>query len=39
VNLAQLFTLDKPRLMERLGKLPTARMQTVETGIRLVLAL
>jgi mRNA interferase MazF len=37
VNLAQLLTLDKSRLLRRLGALSSERMEQVNTAIRISL--
>jgi mRNA interferase MazF len=39
INVSQLLTLDKSFLNERIGRLPTASMNSLEEGLRLVLAL
>ena len=39
VNVSQLATLDKSRLLGRVGALPGAVLRQVEEGVRLVLAL
>jgi len=39
VNLAQLLTADKQRLVRRLGSLPSSRMQQVEAALRISLGL
>ena len=39
VNISQLITLTKTFLVERVGRIPPARLQEVEGGLRLVLAL
>jgi mRNA interferase MazF len=39
VNVSQLLTIDKSHLRERIGRLPRARMEEIETGMRLVLGL
>lgn len=39
VNVAQLITLDKQMLTERVGRLPAESLRDVDAGIKLVLAL
>ena len=39
INVSQLITLDKSFLNDRAGKIPSTKMQAVEEGVRLVLAL
>ena len=39
VNLAQILTLDKTRLMKRLGAVDSERMREVDTAIRVSLGL
>jgi mRNA interferase MazF len=39
VNVSQLVTLDRRYLTERIGRAPTAQMEKVEHGLRLVLSL
>jgi mRNA interferase MazF len=39
VNMSQIVTVDKDRLLERAGKLRSDRMREVESGMRLVLGL
>jgi mRNA interferase MazF len=39
INVSQLITLDKSFLSDRVGKIPAAKMQAVDDGVRLVLAL
>jgi len=39
VNVSQLVTLDKHVLVERVGRIPAAKMREVDEGVRLVLAL
>jgi mRNA interferase MazF len=39
VNVSQLATVDRERLLDRAGALPGALLQQVEEGVRLVLAL
>jgi mRNA interferase MazF len=39
VNATQISTLDRRFLHERIGRLPTATLQQVEDGVRLVLGL
>jgi mRNA interferase MazF len=38
-NVAQVMTLDREDLVERLGQLPSEKMQQVDAGLRLSLAL
>ncbi len=38
-NVSQLVTLDRDFLTERAGKLPTRLMATIDSGLKLVLAL
>jgi mRNA interferase MazF len=39
VNVSQLITLDKSFLNDRVGKISSTKMQAIEDGVRLVLAL
>lgn len=39
VNVSQLQVIDRSRLAQAVGKLPTHHLKSVESGIRLVLAL
>jgi mRNA interferase MazF len=39
INISQLLTLDKAILTERIGRLSPHRLQELEAGLRLVLAL
>lgn len=39
INVSQVATVNKARLTERIGMLPSTMMQEVETGLRLVLSL
>ena len=39
VNVAQMATVDRAALVERVGKLPGDRMAQVEAGVRLVLGM
>ena len=39
VNVSQLLTLDKTRLVDRVGRVPFPLMQQVDEGMRLVLSL
>ncbi|MFH0946217.1 MAG: type II toxin-antitoxin system PemK/MazF family toxin [Planctomycetota bacterium] len=39
VNVSQLLTLDRSFLVERVGKLASSVVETVESGLRLVLSL
>jgi len=39
INVSQLITLDKSYLTERVGKLPSGQLLTLEDGLRLVLSL
>lgn len=39
VNVSQIVTLDKHVLVERVGRVPAAKMREVDDGVRLVLAL
>jgi mRNA interferase MazF len=39
VNVSQLITLDKTFLNDRVGKLSSSKMQVIDEGVRLVLAL
>ncbi len=39
VNVSQVATLDKDRLLERVGALPRRKLEEVEQGVRLVLGL
>jgi len=39
VNVSQVATIDKRRLLERVGSLPTLLLAEVEDGLRLVLGL
>lgn len=39
VNVSQIVTLDKQVLVERVGRIPAAKMREVDDGVRLVLAL
>jgi mRNA interferase MazF len=39
VNVSQVATIDKQRLLERVGRLPARLMAEVENGVRLVLGL
>lgn len=39
VNVSQLITLDKSFLNDRLGKVSSSKMQAIDEGVRLVLAL
>ena len=39
VNVSQVATIDKQRLLERVGRLPARLMAEVEDGVRLVLGL
>lgn len=39
VNVSQIVTLDKSFLIDRVGKLPAAKLREVDEGVRLVLAL
>jgi mRNA interferase MazF len=39
INVSQLITLDKSFLNDRVGKIPGTKMQAVDEGVRLVLAL
>lgn len=39
INVSQLLTLDKAVLAERIGQLSSVRLQELEVGLRLVLAL
>lgn len=39
VNVSQIVTLDKHSLVERVGRIPVAKMREVDEGVRLVLAL
>ncbi len=39
VNVSQLLTLDKSRLIDRVGRVPFPLMQQVDEGMRLVLSL
>ena len=39
VNVSQLVTLSKNFLVERIGRIPPARLGEVEEGLRLVLSL
>jgi mRNA interferase MazF len=39
VNVSQVATIDKRRLLERVGSLPTRLLAEVEDGLRLVLGL
>jgi mRNA interferase MazF len=39
VNVTQVVTVDKENLLERIGTLPSAVIEEVEAGLRLVLAL
>ncbi|MBN1421990.1 MAG: type II toxin-antitoxin system PemK/MazF family toxin [Planctomycetes bacterium] len=39
VNVTQLFTLDRSRLIERAGALPAGAMHALEDGLRLSLSL
>ncbi|MDY6893396.1 MAG: type II toxin-antitoxin system PemK/MazF family toxin [Chloroflexota bacterium] len=38
-NVSQLITVDKASLTEKIGKLTTSQMQSVDDGLRLVLSL
>ena len=37
VNVSQLVTIDRTRLVERMGRLSPLKMESVEAGLRLVL--
>ncbi|MGH9719348.1 MAG: type II toxin-antitoxin system PemK/MazF family toxin [Bryobacteraceae bacterium] len=37
VNISQIFTVDKSRLRERIGRLPAGRLQAVLEGIALMM--
>lgn len=39
LNVSQILTLDRTRLDQRVGKLPRSWMDTVDSGLRLVMAL
>ena len=39
VNVSQIVTLDKSRLIDRVAKLPKPKLRAVEDGLRLVLSL
>jgi mRNA interferase MazF len=39
INVAQIFTLDRRRLLARAGSLPAAKRRELEEGLRLVLSL
>jgi mRNA interferase MazF len=39
INVSQTFTVNKTRLTDRIGTLPSRLMQEVEAGLRLVLCL
>jgi mRNA interferase MazF len=39
VNVSQVATIDKERLLERVGRLPARLLADVEEGVRLVLGL
>ncbi len=39
INVSQLITLDKQRLTDKVGRLPSESLRDVEAGIKLVLAL
>ena len=39
VNVSQLLTLDKSRLVDRVGRVPFPVMQQIDEGMRLVLSL
>ena len=39
INVSQLITLDKSFLSDRVGKVSSTKMQAVDEGVRLVLAL
>ena len=39
VNVSQIVTLNKSFLLERVGRVPPARFQEIEDGLRLVLSL
>ena len=39
VNVTQMATVDKENLLERIGSLPSAQIEEVDAGLRLVLAL
>jgi mRNA interferase MazF len=39
VNVSQIATIDKKRLLERVGHLPSRLLEEVEDGLRLVLGL
>ena len=39
VNVSQILTLDKAYLTERVGRLPAKYLSTIDTGLRLVLAI
>jgi mRNA interferase MazF len=39
VNVSQVATIDKQRLLERVGRLPSRLLADVENGVRLVLGL
>lgn len=39
INISQLATLDKARLLNRVGRLSAATMRQVEEGLRLILGL
>lgn len=39
VNVSQILTLDKSRLIDRVGRVPFPLMQQVDDGMRLVLSL
>ena len=39
VNVTQMATVDKENLLERIGSLPSALIEEVDAGLRLVLAL
>lgn len=39
INVSQVATIDRGRLIERVGRLPEALMRQVEDGLRLVLEL
>lgn len=39
INVSQLFTIDKSALTERIGRLSVRRLQELDAGLRLALAL
>ncbi len=39
VNVSQIATVDKDRLLERVGSLPGRKLEEIEEGVRLILGL